>query len=144
MAKEQTYSTHRRYFPAHHFFVIPVLAINAVVEATRLFREQTGSNLWSLLVALALLTFGFTARVMALKVQDRVIRLEERVRLAGLVPEEERARVNELAARHLVALRFASDEEAPDLTRRVLTGEYKTPGEVKKNIKNWKPDNFRA
>jgi hypothetical protein len=77
-------------------------------------------------------------------VQDRVIRLEESLRLSRLLPPELQSRIDELRVRHLVALRFASDGEVTDLVRRVLGGELTTPDAIKRSIKVWRPDHLRA
>ena len=142
MAQSQDYKSHR-YVPAFHFFTIPILLINVGVEAVRFYRNQTTYQGWVMVVAFTLLLFAFVARGMAVKAQDRVIRLEERLRLGALLPAEHRDKVNELTPSQLVALRFASDEEAPDLAHRTMTGEFKTQNEIKKAVKNWRADTHR-
>lgn len=144
MPQTQTYKTHRRFMPAHHFFVMPVLVINLFIQIWRLIQNQTLDTGWAVVVALALVTFGFTARIMALTAQNRVIRLEERMRLARLMPAEEHPHIDKLSARHLVGLRFASDPEAPDLARRCISGELQSAGDVKKNVSEWRPDYLRV
>lgn len=143
MAQSQDYKSHRKYVPAFHFFTIPILLINVGVEAVRFYRNQTTYQGWVMVVAFTLLLFAFVARGMAVKAQDRVIRLEERLRLGALLPAEHRDKVNELTPSQLVALRFASDEEAPDLARRTMTGEFKTQNDIKKAVKNWRADTHR-
>ena len=143
MAQSQDYKSHRKYVPAFHFFTIPILLINVGVEAVRFYRNQTTYQGWVMVVAFTLLLFAFVARGMAVKAQDRVIRLEERLRLGALLPAEHRDKVNELTPSQLVALRFASDEEAPDLAHRTMTGEFKTQNEIKKAVKNWRADTHR-
>ena len=143
MAQSQDYKSHRKYVPAFHFFTIPILLINVGVEAVRFYRNQTTYQGWVMVVAFTLLLFAFVARGMAVKAQDRVIRLEERLRLGALLPAEHRDKVNELTPSQLVALRFASDEEAPDLAHRTMTGEFKTQNEIKKAEKNWRADTHR-
>ena len=140
----QDYKSHRRFFPVFHYFIIPVLLINVGVEATRLYRNQTMYNAWVVLVAFALLVLALVARVMALKAQDRIIRLEERLRLGSLMPAEHRDKINELTPSQLVALRFASDEEAPELAQRTMTGEFKSQNDIKKAVKNWRADTHRV
>ena len=140
----QDYKSHRRYVPAFHFFVLPVLLINLGVEADRLYRYQTIYHVWLVILALALLLFAFVARGMAVKAQDRIIRLEERLRLGALMPAEHRDKINDLTPAQLVALRFASDEEAPDLAHRTMTGEFKTQNDIKKAVKNWRADTHRV
>jgi len=140
----QDYKSHRRYVPAFHFFVLPVLLINLGVEADRLYRYQTIYHVWLVILALALLLFAFVARGMAVKAQDRIIRLEERLRLGALMPAEHRDKINDLTPAQLVALRFASDEEAPDLAQRTMTGEFKSQNDIKKAVKNWRADTHRV
>ena len=83
-------------------------------------------------------------RFMSVRAQDRIIRLEERTRLERLVPGDLRGRVADLAPSQLVALRFAPDDEVPELTRRALNGELKTQGDIKRAIRNWRADHLRV
>ena len=144
MVREQNYKSHRRYLPVYHFFAVPVLVMNVFVQAARLLNDQSFAQIWNVVVALALGVFVFVARIMALTAQNRVIRLEERARLARLMPAEEHDRINDLAPRHLVGLRFASDEEAAELARRCLGGELDSTNDVKKSVKTWRPDYLRV
>jgi Family of unknown function (DUF6526) len=136
----QTYKTHRRYWPVYHFFVEPVLVLNIVVELARLNKYRTIYKVWEVLVAIALAIFVIAARSMALRAQDRGIRIEERARLAALLPADMRGRVGDLTSSQLIGLRFASDEELPDLARRCLDGELTKAEQVKKQIRTWRPD----
>ena len=140
----QGYKSHRKYVPSFHFFVLPVLAANVVIEGMRLYRYQTGYHVFLLVLAVALVIFAFASRGMALRAQDRVIRLEERLRLASLMKPEHYDKIQQLTPRQLIALRFASDQEAPDLAERALTGEFKSGEEIKKAVKNWRADLHRA
>lgn len=144
MASEQSYKSHRRYVPLYHFFALPILILNVVVEAVRLSRYHTIYKVWGVLVAIALVIMAFALRGMANRAQDRGIRIEERARLAGLLPPDLHERINHLTVSQLVGLRFASDEELPDLARRCLSGELTTGDQVKKAIKNWRPDPHRV
>lgn len=144
MADGQTYATHRRWFPLFHFFVVPVLAAHLIATAVIAWRQPSAWNVWSVVVALALVGFTFAARLMALRVQDRLIRLEERLRLQQVLPADLRGRIGELRTRHLIALRFCDDAELPDLCRAVLDGELKTTGEIKRRIGKWRGDYLRA
>jgi hypothetical protein len=141
--KPQSYKSHRRYIPAYHFFVLPIIAINVVVEAVRLARFPTLYHAWVLLFAVALAVFANFPRFMAARVQDRVIRLEERMRLVRLLPAELQGRIDDLRPSQLVALRFASDEEVPGLARRVFDGELTKADQIKKEIRTWRPDHLR-
>jgi len=143
-AATQDYNSHRRYVPLFHFFVVPILLINLGVEISRLFQNHSGYQIWAVVVALALAALPFATRGMAVKAQDRIIRIEERLRLSSLLPAEDHARINELTPSQLVALRFASDEEAPDLAKRTMTGEFKSQNDIKKAVKNWRADVHRV
>jgi len=140
----QTYGTHRRFIPQWHFFVLPVLFGQVVVKAVQLVRDPTLLSAWLLIVAVALLVGIYTARPMALRAQDRIIRLEESARLGRLLPTDLRGRIGELTTSQFIAMRFAPDDEVPELTRRVLDGELKSPGDIKRAIKNWRADHLRV
>ncbi len=140
----QTFATHRRFIPAFHFFALPVLLINVFVAGYYFVQDPRLINVWGLLVAIALAIGITSSRFMPLRAQDRIIRLEERTRLERLLPVDLRGRIGELTASQLVAIRFADDDEVPDLTRRTLNGELKTPGEIKRAIRNWRADTLRV
>jgi hypothetical protein len=140
----QTFSTHRRFIPAFHFFALPILLINVFVVATQFWKDPRFPNAWSVLVAVALAIGISWSRFMPLRAQDRIIRLEERTRLERLLPPDMRGRIGELTERQLIAIRFAPDNEVPDITRRALSGELKSPGEIKRAIKDWRGDYFRV
>ena len=93
---------------------------------------------------MALLLFVWAARLMALTVQNRVIRLEERLRLAQLLPDDLRARTGELRTGQIIALRFCSDDELPAMCRAIFAGELREPDEIKRRVKAWRPDWLRA
>jgi uncharacterized protein DUF6526 len=140
----QTYASHRRYIPAFHFFVLPVLLGNIIVAIVRLVRAPALSTTWALLVALAIGIGIAYARFMPLRAQDRVIRLEERNRLERLLPGDLRGRIGELTPSQLIELRFAPDDEVADLVRRSLNGELRGSGEIKRAIRNWRGDYLRV
>lgn len=142
---EQSFEKHSRYIPGFHFVAFPILLVN-VFFALYLTYEQNFSkmSIWNVFVALALVLVAWYSRTMPLTAQDRIIRLEERMRLQEKLPAELRARAVEINPRHLVGLRFASDEELPDLAQRCLNGEFKTSTDVKRAIRNWRPDNLRV
>ena len=140
----QSYKSHTRWLPAYHFFVIPVLALNVINELRRAYVYPSAGRAVAVVVALALLTLGFLARTMPLAAQDRLIRLEMRMRLQQLLPPDLRARINELTPGQLVALRFAGDAELPELVREVLDGRLKTGKEIKMRIKDWQADWMRV
>lgn len=142
---EQNLSNHTRFFPPFHFFVVPVLLINFFWSIYRW--KVSGFSLdgfVSLVVALALLLGFLSVRMMALSVQNRVIRLEERLRYERLLPADLKPRVAEFTLSQCVSLRFASDAELPALARKVLDEKLNDRKTIKQLIKNWKPDYLRA
>ena len=140
----QTYQTHVRWFPPFHFFVLPALLINVFVWGYLLYRSPSRLGVWELIVAVALFMAALTARVMALAVQDRVIRLEMRLRMREVLPADLHSRFREITREQCVGLRFASDAELPALVRKVLAGELKTATEIKKQVAQWQGDYLRA
>jgi hypothetical protein len=141
---EQTYKTHVRWFPPFHFFVAPVLLINVFVSGWLLYRTPSRLGLWQVIVAFALLMTAALARIMALAVQDRVIRLEMRLRMREILPADMHPRIPEITREQYVGLRFASDAELSALVRKVLAGELKTTNEIKKQIAQWQGDYLRV
>ncbi len=142
--RAQTYASHRRYIPEFHFFVLPVLVANIVITIAEFVRHPRFITGWVVVLAFALAIGIWTARAMALRAQDRVIRLEERSRLERLLPPDLRGRVVDLKAGQLVAIRFAPDDEVPDLVRRILSGELTTQGDIKRAIQRWRADHLRV
>ena len=142
--RTQTFSTHRRFIPAFHFFALPVLLANMFVVASQFWRDPRAGTAWATLVAIALAIGIASSRFMPLRAQDRIIRLEERTRLERLLPADLRGRIGDLTERQLIAIRFAPDSEVPDITRRALSGELKSPGDIKRAIKDWRGDYFRV
>ena len=140
----QSFANHRRYIPIWHFFALPILIANVVVLATIFARDPRLWNGWNVLVSVALILAVLTSRWMPLRAQDRIICLEETTRLERVLPADLRARIPELRRRHLIALRFAPDEELPDLTRRVLQGELQTPSDIKRAIASGRADHLRV
>ena len=104
-------------------------------------RVQTG---WSVIVAVALVVLAWVARSMPLRAQDRLIRFEERTRFERLLPADLRGKIDELSPSQLIALRFAPDDEVPELTRRALNGELRTGTDIKRAITNWRADHLRV
>jgi hypothetical protein len=142
----QSYADHTRWDPWFHFFIVPVFAlaaIVAIVHAVMHIQHHPLHGVLLILLAVATLAAILKIRLYALKVQDRVIRLEERLRLATVLPEPLRARIPELTERQLIGLRFASDGQLPALVQRALT-EKLSPGDIKKAIQTWRPDDFRV
>ena len=140
----QTYKNHARFFPLFHFFVAPVLLLNLLNALRHLYVRPSRSTGWELIVAAALVGLATAARLMALKVQDRVIRLEMRLRMQQVLPPDLCARMEELTPPQMVALRFASDAELADLVRDVLDGKLPTQKAIKQRVRTWAPDYLRA
>lgn len=143
-APRQDYASHRRYHPMWHFVATPILMIAVVMDARTLLRERTGHAAWDLVFTFGIALAVFAARVQTLNVQNRVIRLEMRLRLQALLPAELAARSQALSLSQLVGLRFAGDGELPSLVERCLSGELPSAESVKKQIKDWQPDWLRA
>ena len=140
----QDYKSHRQYIPLFHFFAAPILGLNILAQLYVVIRHFSGWTVWNLIVACALGAFAWTARTMVTRAQDRIIRLEETLRLQRLLPADLKARIGELSPGQLVGLRFCSDEELPELTRAVLSGELRGREDIKRRIKNWRPDTLRV
>lgn len=143
MSQPQNLANHAKYDPAFHFFLVPVLAINVVLIALELFRHPGLLGAWLLLVSVAILVLAGRMRSYATHLQDRIIRVEERLRLASILQEPLRSRVAELADSQLIALRFASDSELPALVQRALD-EKLSRSDIKKAIADWRPDYSRV
>ena len=139
----QTYANHTRFHPLFHFFAFPILAINFLFAVYVVIRHPVPITIWNAIVAAALVVTCLLARYYGLRNQDRLIRLEERVRLSSCLPEDLRGRINELSTSDLIALRFCSDQEVADAVRRVLSGELKGKPAIKQDVKNWRPDYHR-
>ena len=148
--KPQTFANHTRFDPWFHFFLLPVFGLLLILSIIHFIAHVTEGGLRDqvhavllILLAVAFLVAVFKIRLYSLKVQDRVIRLEERLRLASLLPEPLRSRIPELTEGQLVALRFASDAELPKLAERALS-EKLSPADIKKAIQTWRPDYWRV
>lgn len=141
--KTQNYANHARIDPILHYFLWPVLLITWIATMVHLARHPHLGSAWLVVLAFALILIAGKSRRYALTAQDRVIRLEERMRLSTLLPEPLRARIGDLTEKQLVALRFASDAEIPALVARALS-EKLTQKQIKQAIQNWRPDHFRV
>ena len=138
----QTLANHAKFDPPFHFFVLPVFVINLLVVAYQLFRHPGIWGAWLLLLSLAFLVLAGRTRSWATHLQDRVIRMEERLRLAAILQEPLRSRISELTDSQLVGLRFASDAELPGLVQRALD-EKLSRSDIKKAVTDWRPDYSR-
>jgi uncharacterized protein DUF6526 len=141
--KPQNYDNHTRFDPPFHFFVVPVTLITTIAIVVRAVRAPSLWSSWLVVVAVAGSLAVFKVRLNALRVQDRVIRLEERLRMMAILPEAMRSRIGELSDGQFVALRFASDEELPTLVKRALD-EKLNRNDIKKAVTRWRPDYSRV
>ena len=146
----QSYANHGRFHPIFHFVLLPLLLINLIVSIVWLVHVLGLRQTWDVVaavtdvvLALVFLVLAFLARSYPMKVQDRVIRLEERLRLYALLPESKRNRIPELTEDQLIGLRFAPDEELPALAEKAWT-EKLTRKDIKKAINRWRPDHWRV
>ena len=139
----QNLSNHTRYDPPFHFFILPVFAITLIATIVHLVRRPGLHSAWLVVVMIAAIVAIFKIRLNPLKVQDRVIRLEERLRFATLLDPALRPRIAEFTESQLVALRFASDAELPALAARALNEKLSAP-DIKKSIQHWRPDYWRV
>lgn len=144
MAQAQSYSNHRQVVPIFHFGVGLTFTAYFIWTAIRLRNGLTSDTVMPFVLALGLVLLFFAVRGMAMRVQDRLIRLEMQLRLQRVLPADLQARVRELTIDHLVALRFAGDDEIADLMREVLAGKLASRNEIKKKIRNWQGDYLRA
>ncbi|MGB6874937.1 MAG: DUF6526 family protein [Candidatus Acidiferrales bacterium] len=143
--KEQNFSNHNRVVPAFHFVALPILLLNFADQIYRLIHFGFSFDaVVSILLAVALILVALYARMFALTVQDRVIRLEMRLRLEGVLPPDLKPLIPKFSVDQLVALRFASDAELPSLCRRVLDEKLTARKSIKQLIKTWKADYLRA
>ena len=142
---EQNFANHGKRVPVFHFFAVPVFVANFIWSLFRLKQlEVSFAGVFGVIFAAALLVLVFEASLFALAVQDRVIRLEERLRYAQVLPADLQARTGELTINQIVSLRFASDAELPALIRKVLDEKLTERKAIKQLIKTWRPDYQRA
>lgn len=144
MAEKQNYQNHAKWFPLFHFILTPMLLAFLIYTIVQMVRFPSTDRAMMIFMALALFLIGLTARMMALKVQDRVIRLEERLRYREVLPKELADKAVNLRTSEMIGLRFASDEELPDLVQKTLNGDFETTKEIKLAVKDWRGDYLRA
>ncbi len=148
MAQPQTFKNHARFDPAFHFFLLPMLILNlafaiyATIHSWQDTRPYHHRHLWWIAMSIVLFVIAGKARGYALKNQDRLIRLEEQLRLADLVPEDKLGLVDALTTDQYIGLRFASDAELPALAARAVA-ENLNRKQIKALIVTWRPDNER-
>jgi Family of unknown function (DUF6526) len=141
--KPQTLANHARRDPLFHFFVLPVFAFSTIAAVVLFIWHPSWHAAWRFVLLSAATVAVFKVRLYALRVQDRVIRLEEQLRLTALLPEGTRSRIPELSEGQLISLRFASDAELPALTEKTLSQKL-SRADIKKAIQTWRPDYWRV
>ncbi|MEO6982330.1 MAG: DUF6526 family protein [Edaphobacter sp.] len=145
MSTPQNFKNHKRWDPPMHFFVLPILLLNLIFSIYVTIHhgaDQLHLHLWWIVVSIALFVLAAKCRINDLKLQDRIISLEERLRLAAILPVPELPHMQELTTKQLIALRFASDEELPALVHKTLTQGLE-PTAIKENVTHWRADNHR-
>lgn len=140
----QNYENHAKFVPVYHFVAFPLIVINAGWRLYRAAVDPSADTVIAALTAVALIIVFFFARIFALRVQDRVIRLEMRLRLREVLPLGLHVRINEFTTDQLVALRFASDEELSELAQMVLRDRIQDKKTIKRMIRNWQADHCRT
>ena len=140
----QTFDNHTRWVPLYHYVACPIFLLNMLWALYRLLTAFSADTVMGALLAFGLLVILLFARDFALRAQDRVIRLEERLRLRELLPDDLQPRVNDFTTSQLIALRFASDAELPDLARQVLAEDVISRKAIKERIQTWRSDHQRV
>jgi hypothetical protein len=143
-AIQQTAANHARYVPGFHFVAGSLAIVNLGWTLFRVVKQPSGDAYMAVVVAITLVLLFWYTRAFPLAVQDRLIRLEERLRLARLMPPEMQQRCDELTAGQLIALRFASDAELPQLVSKVIDDNIAERAKIKGMIRDWRPDHMRA
>lgn len=144
METPQNYSSHTRWHPPFHFFVLPVMLINFIWWIVQFFLAPGINAGWLIVASLALLLLTFFTRTNSLKAQDRIIRLEERLRYQQVLSPALAKQTDALTLGQMIALRFAGDDELESLVSQVLAGTLVKPKDIKQAIKNWRADVCRV
>jgi hypothetical protein len=144
MAGDQSYKNHTRIYPLYHFWSVFPLLVNFIWSVYRLRFGITGESVVGVILAVGLLALLGASRAQTLAVQDRVIRLEMRLRLREVLPPDLAAQAERIPVKKLIALRFASDAELPALVRDILAGTVATAKDIKLRVKDWQADHLRA
>lgn len=144
MQDAQNYQNHTRWLAPFHFFLSPLLLVSLIYFSVRIFQDPSWDRGMFLLLLVGIIVISFLSRTQALTVQNRVIRLEERLRYKDILSPDLADRAMKLSTSQMIGLRFASDEELPDLVERVLGGEFEKTKDIKLAVKNWRGDHLRA
>ncbi len=140
----QNYDNHVRWHPPFHYFLTPLLLLNFIFAIVQLARFQDLDRLVYLVMAIVLIVIALLARTNALQAQNRIIRLEEQLRYARVLPAELAHKAANLGIGQIVALRFASDAELPELAQQTLDGKFAKPDDIKRAVKQWRADDLRV
>lgn len=140
----QSFEKHARFQPMFHFIATPITGIATLHLLWVAIRQPTQRHIGDALLMFGIAAGIFVARIMAVTVQNRVIRLEMRLRLKEILPAALAGRIKELTVRQLIALRFAGDAELPALVERTLRGEFAKPRDIKRAVTDWQPDHLRC
>jgi hypothetical protein len=140
----QNFGNHVRFLPAYHFVAFPLLFANFCYAVYQAVVNLSAASVMGLVLAVGLVLLFFLSRTMVVTVQDRVIRLEERLRMRALLPADLQPRIDEISVKQLVALRFASDAELPALARKVVEEKIEDQKAIKKMVAAWRADYQRA
>jgi hypothetical protein len=144
MAQTQNYQNHVRYFPLVHYFLTPLLLFNLIWQIVRLYQEPSWDRAEFVLLSVGFIAMNVAARLQALRAQDRVIRLEESIRYQRILSPDLAFQAEQLPTGNKLALRFASDEELPELIQKAINGDFKNSKEIKLSIKKWRGDYLRV
>lgn len=142
--KPQSFQHHARIVPLFHVVLFGILVVNLVWALYKAVTAFSWPTLLAALMAVAFLEMFFFMRLFPLTVQDRLIRLEMRLRLEKLLPADLKPRIPELTAEQLIGLRFASDEEMAALVREVFEKKLSRRKEIKARIRQWQADHLRV
>lgn len=144
MAKEQqSFDNHAKFVGPYHFVATGLILVVTLWSAWRMVTAFSIDAVMMVLLSIAVIIMHLYIRLFPLKVQDRLIRLEETMRMRELLPAEMHGRIGEIRRGQFVALRFAPDEELPGLVEKVLAGELTSGKQIKQAIRNWRPDHLR-
>ncbi len=144
MSTPQTFANHTRWQPPLHFFVLPVMLINVIWSIVLFVKAPGPTSGWWIIVSLALLVLVFFVRLNPLKAQDRLIRLEEKLRYQQILSPALCQQTSTLTPGQIIALRFAGDDELEELVGAALTGKFAKDSDIKRAIKHWRADTFRV
>lgn len=142
--QKQSFEKHAQWTPIYHFVASPLVLFYTIYQITQFVKAPSAPAAWSTVFAIGVMATVWSARIMALTVQNRVIRLEMRLRLRELLSADLAKRIPELTTRQLIALRFAGDAELPSLVERTLKGEFTSGKAIKAAVKDWQSDYLRA